>query len=368
MRYNWQQPDWPNFYYKIDEVEELLFEFAKRASRTSGLLEGLPQGNKSDAIIDMMISEAIKTSEIEGEYLSRQDVMSSIRRNLELQDGAQVSDLRAEGAADLMANVRDTYADPLTEDLLFSWHKMIMLGTKDINTGQWRAHSEPMQIISGSIGKEKVHFEAPPSERVSNEMKNFITWFNNTNPKTAADKNKAPIRSAVAHLYFESIHPFEDGNGRIGRAISEKAPAQGLGYPVLLSLSKSIEANKTAYYNGLMATQGSNEITNWVSYFSNTVLTAQIEAEIQIEFSLQKTKFFDNYKDQLNERQEKVIRRMLEEGNDGFKGGMSAKKYMSITKASKATATRDLQELVKIKALLPSGSGRSTGYQVNLEG
>ncbi|MGW8121381.1 Fic family protein [Roseivirga echinicomitans] len=368
MKYNWQQPDWPNFYYKIDEVEELLFEFAKRASRTSGLLEGLPQGIKSEAIIDMMIAEAIKTSEIEGEYLSRKDVMSSIRRNLGFHDGAQISDLRAKGAADLMANVRDTYAEPLTEDLLFSWHKMIMLGSKGINTGQWHVHSEPMQIISGAFGREKVHFEAPASERVPDEMKAFITWFNNTNPKTTADKNKAPIRSAVAHLYFESIHPFEDGNGRIGRAISEKALSQGLGYPALLSLSKSIETNKNTYYKGLIATQGSNEITDWIGYFSNTVLSAQIDAERQIEFSLQKTKFFDHYKGQLNDRQEKVIRRMLEEGEGGFKGGMRAKKYMSITKASKATATRDLQELVKIKALLQSGGGRSTGYQVNLEG
>ncbi|WP_339694943.1 Fic family protein [uncultured Roseivirga sp.] len=366
MRYNWQQPDWPEFRYDTAEVEEMLFDFAQRAGRTSGLLEGLSQEIKSEAIIEMMIAEAIKTSEIEGEYLSRKDVMSSIRRNLGLQDGGQVSDLRARGAADLMANVRDTYAAPLTEDMLFSWHKMIMLGSKGINTGQWRTHSEPMQIISGAIGREKVHFEAPSSNRVPEEMKRFIKWFNETAPKTKADMNKSPIRSAIAHLYFESIHPFEDGNGRIGRAISEKALSQGLGYPALLSLSKSIEANKADYYKGLMATQGSNEITEWLVYFVGTIVSAQQEAEAQISFSLQKTKFFDHYKGQFNERQEKVISRMLEEGEGGFKGGMSAKKYMSITKTSKATATRDLQELVTIKAFMPIGSGRSTHYDVNL--
>tara|TARA_R110001592_G_scaffold2959_1_gene16592 strand:- start:9565 stop:10680 length:1116 start_codon:yes stop_codon:yes gene_type:complete len=366
MRYNWQQPDWPEFRYNIAEVEEILFDFAQRAGRTSGLLEGLTQEIKSDAIIEMMIAEAMKTSEIEGEYLSRKDVMSSIKRNLGFQDGGQVSDLRAKGAADLMTNVRETYNEPLSEAMLFTWHKMIMLGSKGINTGQWRAHTEPMQIVSGAIGREKVHFEAPPSERVPDEMTRFIKWFNETAPKTKADRNKSPIRSAIAHLYFESIHPFEDGNGRIGRALSEKALSQGLDYPALLSLSKSIEANKSAYYKGLMATQGSNEITEWLVYFVGTIVSAQHAAETQISFSLQKTKFFDHYKGQFNERQEKVIRRMLEEGESGFKGGMSAKKYMSITKTSKATATRDLQELVKTKAFLPIGSGRSTGYEVNL--
>jgi Fic family protein len=368
MTYNWQQPDWPQFRYKIATVEEALFDFAQRAGRTSGLLDGLPEGIKSEAIIDMMIAEAMKTSEIEGEYLSRKDVMSSVKRNLGFHDGSQVSDLRARGAADLMANVRNTYAEPLTEEMLFSWHRMIMLGSKGINAGQWRAHSEPMQIVSGSFGREKVHFEAPPSKQVPDEMKAFITWFNETTPKTKADQNKSPIRSAVAHLYFESIHPFEDGNGRIGRAISEKALSQGLGYPALLSLSKSIEAHKNDYYNGLMVTQRTNEVTDWIIYFVDTIVSAQIDAENQISFSLLKTKFFDRYKSELNERQTKVIRRMMEEGEEGFKGGMSAKKYMSITKTSKATATRDLQELTKIKALLQSGSGRSIGYQVNLEG
>jgi Fic family protein len=176
------------------------------------------------------------------------------------------------------------------------------------------------------------------------------------------------VRSAIAHLYFETIHPFEDGNGRIGRAIAEKALSQTIGRPVMLSLSRAIEADKNAYYTALETAQRSNEITPWVTYFIRRTLDAQMEAESQIEFTLKKTKFFDRYKGQLNERQVKVVRRMLEEGPKGFEGGMNARKYMGITKTSKATATRDLQQLLETGAFKLAGKagGRSTGYQVNL--
>jgi Fic family protein len=176
------------------------------------------------------------------------------------------------------------------------------------------------------------------------------------------------VRSAIAHLYFESIHPFEDGNGLIGRALAEKALSQGIGRPVLLSLSRTIERNKNAYYDALSQAQRSNEITSWITYFVRTVLAAQTEAEEQIEFTLQKVKFFDRFKDKLTERQLKVIRRMLDEGPKGFQGGMNASKYGSLTKVSKATATRDLQALLDMGVFiyLGDGGGRSTKYQVNL--
>ena len=179
---------------------------------------------------------------------------------------------------------------------------------------------------------------------------------------------KAPIRSAIAHLYFETIHPFEDGNGRIGQAIAEKALTQGAGRPVLMSLSHTIEANKKAYYDALERAQRSNDITDWIQYFVNTILIAQSEAEDQIDFTLKKVKFFDRFKDKLSERQCKVIKRMLEEGVKGFADGVNASKYGSITKISKATATRDLQALLEIGALIPfgEGGGRSTKYAVNL--
>tara|TARA_R110002012_G_scaffold286628_1_gene478263 strand:- start:7646 stop:8749 length:1104 start_codon:yes stop_codon:yes gene_type:complete len=366
MKYNWQQKDWRNFQYDTTAVEELLFEFSERTGRISGVLEGLPEAIQTETMINMMVSEAIKTSEIEGEYLSRQDVMSSIRRNLGLNPELPISkDKKAEGISELMIAVRNSFKESITSETLFSWHSMLMKGSKNIAVGKWRSHEEPMQIVSGAIGREVVHFEAPPSKKVTEEMQLFIIWFNNTSLEGDDIIKKPIIRAAIAHLYFESIHPFEDGNGRIGRAISEKALSQYIQRPILLSLSRAIEKNKKKYYDALKKAQRSNEITSWILYFTQTVLEAQIQTEKEIEFTLKKTKFFDQYEQHLNERQLKVIRRMFDEGPDGFEGGMNATKYKGITGTSKATATRDLQNLVEKQILNPIGGGRSTRYEIS---
>ncbi len=366
MTYNWQQSDWPKFRYEITSIEHLLFDFAEKAGRISGFLKGLSDDAQTEAMIDTMVSEAVKTSEIEGEYLSRKDVMSSIRNNLGLAKNIEhVQDKKSEGIAELIIDVRNSYIEELSEEKLLSWHRMLMKVSKGVQVGEWRSHEEPMQVVSGAMGKEKVHFEAPPSVKVPAEMTRFIIWFNDTAPGGKNEINKPAIRSAIAHLYFESIHPFEDGNGRIGRAISEKALSQGVKRPILLSLSKAIEANKKEYYEALQTAQRSNEITHWLNYFVNMTVEAQNQAEKQIEFTLKKTKFFDRFESQLKERQLKVIKRMLDEGIKGFEGGMNAKKYISIAHTSKATATRDLQDLVEKKAFIPSGGGRSTRYTIN---
>jgi len=363
MEYNWQQNDWPQFSYDLREVEPDLAAFTEKAGVVSGLLRGLSEDTQAEAIVDLMISEAIKTSEIEGEYLSRKDVMSSIRNNLGLNTSPEiVSDLASKGAAELMIAVRNSWDDLLTDQELFRWHRALFQGSRNISLGCWRAHAEPMQVVSGRIGAEAVHYEAPPSSQVEDEMDAFFQWFNTSRQQFIY----APVRSAIAHLYFESIHPFEDGNGRIGRVISEKALSQGLGRPALLSLSQSIEANKKAYYDALEAAQKSNEITSWVHYFVGMVLEAQTAAEAQIEFILKKTRFFDQWKNQLNERQLKVIRRMLEEGPEEFKEGMNARKYISMTKVSKATATRDLQHLAELGIFIPEGGGRSIRYRLKI--
>ena len=368
MKYNWQLADWPDFQYNVTDIQDTLFAFAQKTGHVSGILKGLPDSTQTEAILDLMVAEAIKTSEIEGEYLSRSDVMSSIRHNLGLDaSSVHVADHRAKGAAALMVDIRENYQEPLTEEKLFAWHKMLMSGRRHMEIGSWRTHEEPMQIISGPIGKWKVHFEAPPSNRVPTEMAIFIGWFNSSAPGEKNEIKNPIVRAAIAHLYFESIHPFEDGNGRIGRAISEKALSQGLGRPTLLSLSEAIEANKKDYYEALKTAQRSNKITPWIEYFANTTLRAQTRAEVNIDFILKKTRFFDRFKDQLNERQLKVIRRMLDEGPQGFEGGMSAKKYIAITKTSKATATRDLQYLSEIGALKQTGGGRSTKYDVDID-
>jgi Fic family protein len=367
MRYNWQQKDWPNFTYSLNKVEDKLFSFMERVGHVSGILKTLPADMQMETVIDMMVAEAIKTSEIEGEYLSRKDVLSSIKKNLGLiSPHEKIKDKKAEGIGELMTDVRNTFKEELSKEKLFAWHKMIMANSKDVEVAKWRTHKEPMLVISGAMGKQKVHFEAPPSAIVPKQMEQFVQWFNLTAPGGKKEIKKAPLRSAIAHLYFETIHPFEDGNGRIGRAIAEKALSQGIGRPVMLSLSRTIEASKKKYYAALEKAQQHNEITAWVNYFVHTILDAQIEAEEQIDFTLKKVKFFDRFKEQLNNRQLTVIKRMLQEGAKGFEGGMNAGKYAGITKISKATATRDLQLLAEVGAFIASGGGRSTSYSVNL--
>lgn len=361
MTYNWQKDDWPYFTYSLKGIEEELYEFAEHFGRLSGLMEGLEEVDRIETVIDLMVAEALKTSEIEGEYLNKKEVASSIRRQMGLKyEIENLKDRRAEGIAELMIEVRKHYQVPLSEEMLFSWHNILLKGQSGLQKGQWRSHTDPMQIVSGAIGKEKIHFEAPPSHIVPKEMKRFISWFNKKMG------HRPVIHAAIAHLYFESIHPFEDGNGRIGRAISEKALSMGLGRPVVLSLSQAIEENRNEYYQSLKQAQRSNEITNWIEYFVRTVLDAQRYAESLIEFTLRKTRYFQFFNDELNQRQLKVIKRMFQEGPKGFEGGMRARKYKSITAVSKATATRDLQDLVHKKALIAKGGGRSTRYELNI--
>lgn len=365
--YNWQLPDWPAFTYDLQQIGKELFAFAEETGHISGILKALPENVQMHAIIQTMVAEALKTSEIEGEFLSRQDVASSIRNKLGLNEKPDpVKDKKAQGAGELMVEVRNTYAEPLTKEKLFAWHRMLLKQSRNINAGAWRKDEAPMQIISGQLGNEKIHFEAPPSSRVPEEMNRFITWFNATAPGGKMEIVMAPVRSAIAHLYFESVHPFEDGNGRIGRAIAEKALSQSLGRPVLLSLSRTIEADRPAYYQALKEASCSNEITSWLEYFTDIILRAQLDTKQMIDFILKKTQFFDRFKDALNERQLKAITKMLDAGPEGFEGGMTAKKYISITRASKATATRDLQELAESGVLLAAGGGRSTHYVLNL--
>lgn len=368
MLYNWQFPEWPQFNYQIDKIADIQLDFGSKSGQLSGALEGLNHDEKIKAVIDLMVSEAIKTSAIEGEFLSRQEVMSSIKKNLGVGDTSdmQVRDQRVKGIAKLMVRIRDKYQKPLSEVELYEWHKLLMMGNKKLKIGQWRNDESPMQVISGSIGKEVIHFEAPPSKQLPMEMKQFIVWFNSTAPKQTNAIVNPLIRSAITHLYFETIHPFEDGNGRIGRALSEKALSQGLGHPVLFSLSSAIESNKDRYYKALKKAQRSSDVTQWIQYFQNTIMEAQNMAKIQIDFSLAKTKFFDHYQNQLNNRQQKVIHRMLEEGTKGFEGGMSAKKYVAIAKTTKATATRDLQSLTDLGVFTSTGGGRSVTYTLNL--
>jgi Fic family protein len=367
MTYNWQQADWPDFRFDIAQVEDGLLAIASHAGKVGGLLAGLPPGLETEAVLDLMIAEAMQSSSIEGEILQRPDVVSSIRNHLGLNRTPEpVRNPMADGAGELMAMVRRTFAEPLDTESLFAWHRTLMRGATSIRTGAWRSANDPMQVVSGLMHRPQVHFEAPPASAVPGEMQRFILWFQETAPDGARPLKHAPIRSAVAHLYFESIHPFEDGNGRIGRAISEKALSQGFGHPAPISLSRSIEARRSDYYDALESAQRSNEITGWLLYFVETVRQAFLESEQQISFVVRKNRVLDLHRGSLNARQSKVIHRMLDAGPGGFTGGMNARKYIALTRASKATATRDLQDLAAKGVLLPTGAGRSAGYRMDL--
>jgi Fic family protein len=292
--------------------------------------------------VDLISDEAIKTSEIEGEFLNHDSVQSSIRRNFGLDTDSRRISPAEQGIADMMTDLYRGFAEPLAQESLFRWHRMLTSGRRDLKAiGVYRTHEDPMQIVSGPINKRKIHFEAPPSAAIQKEMEAFITWFNN--PGTIVP---ALTRAGIAHLYFVTIHPFEDGNGRIARALAEKALSQALGQPTLIALSQTIQRNRKAYYEALQRSSGNNEITEWLVYFADTVLQAQNTTQRMIDFLIQKTKLYDRYKGQLNERQEKAIARIFREGLEGFKGGLNAENYISITGASRATTTRDLQDLV----------------------
>lgn len=366
MPYIWQREDWPKFTWDTQLLERSVYAYGMEAGRLAGQIRYLPEGEKMDALIDLMVSEAVKTSQIEGENYDREDVRSSIRNQLGLNATPQaVRDPRANGVAALMISVRDQIPEDLTAERLWEWQDMIIVGHYDrarLEVGRWRGNPEPMQIVSGAIGKEKVHYEAPPAACVPQEMAHFITWFN--------DSRNMPgvVRAGVAHLWFECIHPFSDGNGRVGRVIAEKALSQELGAPATLSLSTAIERRRNDYYDALSrASRGGMDITEWLAWFTELVLEAQAQARERIGFTLAKTRFWDRHAKRLNERQAKAIARMLREGPEGFKGGMSAQKYMKIADCSKATATRDLSELSRMDVLRKlEGGGRSTRYDIVL--
>lgn len=364
--YNWQLSDWANFTYDDSVIDSLIVDFALETGELKGLVDALPEEAQQDTILHFMISEAVKTSEIEGEFFSRQDIMSSIKKHLGFSNTVgNIRDKKSQGIASLMVEVRKSYFEILTESLIKGWHYTLMRGNPYVNAGAYRIGEEPMQIISGAIGRETVHYEAPPAQKVPEEMKNFIKWYH-AFEVSATDIKNILIKTSIAHLYFESIHPFEDGNGRIGRAIAEKCLSQSLRRPVLMSLSSTIEQNRKQYYHALKLAQKTLEITDWIQYFSTVVLESQKSAKQTILFTLSKTKFIDQHKSHMNERQIKAVLKMFDVGVSGFEGGMTTRKYVSMTKSSRATATRDLQDLTDKKILLQKGEGRSVSYELNL--
>ena len=365
-KYNWQYAQWPNFQYQVTQkVEELIYAYIKETSFLSGEFLHLTENYKNESLIDIMVSEAVKSSAIEGEHFDVADVRSSIRNQLGLSEKKEaIKDPRSKSLAKLMILVRQKFQEPLTVPMLFQWQDLLITDIyerRQISVGRWRTNKEPMQIVSGALGHETVHFEAPPSNQVPKEMDRFILWFNQSHAL------RGPIRAAIAHLYFESIHPFDDGNGRVGRALCEKVLSQELGRPVLLSISKVLYRRKKQYYQELEKASHTLEITSWIEFFVEVIYEAQLEAKESIHFVFKKAQFFERYGALLNERQLKVIKRMFEEGAEGFEGGMSQKKYVNIAQCSTSSATRDLTELVALGCFVKlERGGRSTRYDLSL--
>jgi Fic family protein len=365
MTWNWQNPLWPNFIYDSKVLEPLERSFLWRSGEFIGVFRHVGPEDQDALKIELISDEALKSSQIEGEFLNRDSVQSSLRQQFGLSQNDRPVPPAERGIAEMMGDLYKNFDARLTHEAMFVWHEMLMGGTRRASViGGYRTHPEPMQVLSNIAYEPKVHFEAPPSSKMKGEMDRFVRWFNETVPK--APRGLPPLtRAGIAHLYFVSIHPFEDGNGRIARAIAEKSLAQNLGHPTLIALAYTIERARKAYYEAIARNNKDIEITDWLVYFGNTILDAQHNTIKRVDFYVAKAKFYEKFRGAFNERQNKVIARMFREGLDGFKGGLSAENYIAITQTSRATATRDLQELVEKAALGKTGKLRHTRYYLN---
>lgn len=362
MKWNWQQADWPHFTYDQALYTQYEERFLLQSGQILGAFKHLPDEQKSDIHIELIAEESFLTSKIEGEYLDRNSIQSSLRQQFGLQEGRVSQDLREQGVSKMLTDVYRSHGKGLTHDLLDQWHGLLFEKIMD-QAGAYRTHSEPIQVVSGALHQPKVHFEAPPSKVVQSEMNAFINWFNQAHQT----KQFRPLTiAAISHLWFESIHPYPDGNGRIGRALVEYSLSRSLGTPAIISLSTSIEKKRKNYYDALEKSNKHNSIDDWLSYFIPTLLDAQAESLKTVDFVIQKAQFYDRFRGQLNERQAKVIARIFKEGLEGFKGGLSAGNYLKITQTSVATATRDLSNLVTKGAFTRTGERKSTRYKLNL--
>jgi Fic family protein len=355
----WQSDNWPKFNYDTSALDSLEKQFLQNSGYILGAYTHISTNEQEQLKIDLLSEEAVESCAIEGQFLERSSVQTSLRRNfgLELADSSKQLPPFEQAMAYMLADLYKNYMQPLSEQILCDWHLNLLNGRSGLNfIGTYRQHSEAMQIVSGAVDKVRIHYEAPPSNQISMEMDRYIAWFNNSATLPAL------TRAGIAHVYFAIIHPFEDGNGRIGRAIVEKSLSQSLQQPIFSGLSRTIQKNKKQYYTALASCNKSLEITTWLEYFANTVLEAQNYVREYIDFLINKTKLYDRIKYQINDRQSKVITRILKEGLDGFKGGLSVENYLTITKTSRATATRDLQDLVAKNIFFSTGMLKSTRY------
>ncbi|MCB4234355.1 DUF4172 domain-containing protein [Kaistella anthropi] len=282
----------PGFLVQHRETTYSIQNFALELGETNGILQGFSEETKRDVFTELLLSEALKTSEIEGEYFSREEVMSSLKLNLGYKDFHKTTkNKKANAIAVLMIEVQKSYNKTLDENLLLDWHKILMEYEESINHGQFRKGKEPMQVVSGNFGNFTVHYEAPPAKDLPVLIPEFIGWYKSFTEPNLGKVGEAMLLAAIAHLYFETLHPFEDGNGRIGRALAEKALAEKLKIPIFVGLSKAIEKDKSRYYNELKKAQRNLQITDWVHYFFDILNAALINSKNVVTFTLKKSGF-----------------------------------------------------------------------------
>ena len=361
--YIYHSQDWPNFYWNHHELIFLLSEIRNRQGRLLGRMEALGFGLQSEANLKILTLDVLKSSEIEGEFLDADQVRSSIARKLGMDiAGAIPADRHVEGVVEMMLDATQHYQQPLSAERLYGWHAALFpagrSGMHRIRVGAWRNNrkDDPMQVVSGPMGKQKVHFEAPEAERLDGEMNRFINWYNEN---THLDK---VLKAAIAHLWFVTIHPFDDGNGRIARAIMDMQLARAdASVQRFYSMSAQIRKERSAYYDILERTQkGSLNITSWLNWFLQCLGRALEATEETLEGVLQKARFWEkNATTIFNERQQLMLNKLL----DGFEGKLNTSKWAKITKSSQDTALRDILDLIN-KGILKKevGGGRSTSY------
>jgi len=360
-----EHQDWPNFTWDAEILASKLADIRHRQGRLLGRMEVLGFELKREASLSTLTNDVVKSSAIEGENLNPEEVRSSIARRLGIDTAGLIpASPDVEGIVEMMLDATQQFSKPLTKDRLFDWHAALFptgrSGMHKITVGGWRTvEAGPMQVVSGPIGKEKVHFEAPTAERLEKEMKVFLAWL--------ADKDDTDpvIRAGIAHLWFVTIHPFEDGNGRIARAIGDMALARADGTPDrFYSLSSQVEAERKQYYDQLESQQGAApDITDWLSWFLDCLGRAISNAETTLGNVLFKAQLWDMINQKpVNDRQRLIINRMLE---DDFEGFMNTSKYAKLAKCSNDTALRDIQELKERGIFIQNpGGGRSTSYRL----
>ena len=362
--YIYQQDDWPKFIWNINEISDLLAKVRNKQGRLIGKMEALGFDLQNEAFLETLTADILKSNEIEGIVLNKEEVRSSIARRLGIDvGGSPAINRNIEGIVDMMFDATKKFDKPLTKKRLFDWHyamfPMGRSGMYEITVGSWRNDSTgPMQVVSGAMDKEKIHYEAPPAELIDNEITVFLNWFNK---KPDIDP---VLKAGIAHLWFVTLHPFEDGNGRITRAITDMLLARSDGLPRrFYSMSSQIQKQRKSYYEILERTQkGKLDITEWINWFLNTLRKAIMNSEDTLSLITRKHRFWNTYGTRIkNERQKRLLNKLLE----GFTGNLTTSRWAKIAKCSQDTALRDIQDLIDKGILVQSSSGgRSTKYKL----